>query len=209
MPQLITTDLLRSGVPLAEKVVRSVIVYAFLVALLRFAGKRTLGSFNSFDLVVLLLLSNTVQNAIVGNDTSLVGGLVGAAALVAVNWLLVRTMYYNHRMDHLVESGPTVLVRHGQLVEDNLRRQLITRGELLAAARRQGIDRLSDIRIARLETGGAVTFELAAPTAHDRQLMDIAARLERIEQALDRVERPGGTTQPADSGADVAGGPER
>jgi len=186
----ISTDLWVTGVPIAEKVIRTVAVYGFLIVLLRFAGKRTLGSFNSFDLVVLLLLSNTVQNAIIGNDNSLAGGLIGAVVLVLLNWLLVRTLYLHHRVDHLVEAGPTVLIRHGKVLDQNLRRQLITRSELLAAARRQGVDHLSDVAIARLEMGGAVTFELNSPTRHEAHLAAIVDRLERIERALERTVAP-------------------
>lgn len=189
MIQSIGTDLWVTGVPVLEKVIRTVLVYGFLIVLLRFAGKRTLGSFNSFDLVVLLLLSNTVQNAIIGNDNSLAGGLIGAIVLVVINWILVRTMYYHRHVNHLVETGPTILIRHGRILEDNLRRQLITHAELLAAARRQGIDKLSDVAVARLETGGAVTFELHSPTEHERHLAAIVERLERIERSLERVAR--------------------
>src|SRR5690348_5088635 len=108
-PSPLTVDLLIPGVPLLEKAVRTILVYLFLITLLRLAGKRTLGSFNSFDLVVLLLLSNTVQNAIIGNDNSLVGGLFGAIILIAFNWLVVYFLYNNHRVEHAVEGGATIL----------------------------------------------------------------------------------------------------
>src|SRR5438067_4825299 len=96
---MISTDLLTPGVPLIEKTLRTLAVYVFLLVGLRLAGKREMSQINSFDLVVLLLLSNTVQNAIIGNDNSLVGGLFGAAVLLAVNWTLVRTLYHFGKLD--------------------------------------------------------------------------------------------------------------
>src|SRR5512137_1442122 len=92
-------DMFQMGLPLAEKVARPVVVYFFLVAGLRLAGKRELAQLNPFDLVVLLLLSNTVQNAIIGNDNSVTGGLVGAATLLVVNWVVVRFLFRHERID--------------------------------------------------------------------------------------------------------------
>ncbi|MDQ2889435.1 MAG: DUF421 domain-containing protein [Gemmatimonadota bacterium] len=188
----LATDLLVPGISIAEKVVRSVIVYGFLIVLLRIAGKRTLGQLTSFDLVVLLLLSNTVQNAIIGNDNSLVGGLLGAVVLIAVNYLVVRALYLHKRVDRAIEGSTSILMHHGRFLEQNMKRQLITHAELQAAARRQGINRLADVRAARLETGGAVTFELESPTEQDRHIAELIARLERIETMLSRLEASGG-----------------
>ena len=183
----IATDLWIPGIPVIEKVVRSIIVYVFLVVILRLAGKRTLGQLTSFDLVVLLLLSNTVQNAIIGNDNSLSGGLIGALVLVGFNYVVVRMAYSSHRAERALEGGSTVLMHHGQFRDSVMKRNLITHSELEAAARRQGINKLSDIRVARLEIGGSVTFELETPTQEERNITDILARLERIEAKLTRV----------------------
>lgn len=190
-----STDLLVPGVSIAEKVVRSVIVYGFLIVLLRIAGKRTLGQLTSFDLVVLLLLSNTVQNAIIGNDNSLVGGLVGAVVLIAANYLVVRALYYHKRADRAIEGTSSILVHHGKFIDANMKRQLITHAELEASARKQGISRMADVRVARLEMGGAVTFELESPTEHEKHLAELIARLERIEVMLGRLEASGSDQQ--------------
>lgn len=189
-PSPIATDLLVSGIPLIEKGARAIVVYVALVGLLRIAGKRTLGSLNSFDLVVLLLLSNTVQNAIVGNDNSLVGGLFGAVVLIAFNYFVVWFLYTHHRAEHAIEGGVTLLIHHGKFMEENMRRQLITRAELQAAARRQGIYKMSEICTARLETGGAVTFDLTVPSEQDRHFQALSDRLDRIEAALARLNGP-------------------
>jgi uncharacterized membrane protein YcaP (DUF421 family) len=194
----VSTDLLVSGVPLAEKVLRTVVVYGFLIGLLRIAGKRTLGQLTSFDLVVLLLLSNTVQNAIIGNDNSLVGGLLGAVVLIAANYALVRVLYNHRKADRAIEGSSSVLVHHGRMLEANMKRQLITRAELESVARRQGITRMSDVRVARLEIGGALTFELESPTEQEKHLAELIGRLQRIEDMLARLEASG-SAQAADA----------
>jgi uncharacterized membrane protein YcaP (DUF421 family) len=140
-----------------EKVVRTVAVYAFLVIGLRVAGKREMSQLNSFDLVVLLLLSNTVQNAVIGPDNSLTGGILGGATLLALNALVVRALFSAGKLDAL-EGKPEVLVRDGRLVRRNLQKELITVAELASAARRQGIDSLASVKECRIETGGALSF---------------------------------------------------
>lgn len=197
----VATGLWQPGIPVLEKVVRSIVVYGFLVGILRLAGKRTLGQFTSFDLVVLLLLANTVQSAIVGNDVSLTGGLIGAAVLVGLNYMVVRAVYNNREAEHALEGGVTILMKNGRFVDENMKRQFITRGELEAAARRQGIQHMSDIRVARLELGGAVTFELSEPTSRERHITDVIARLDRIERMLERSSH-------ADPDTSRTGGPQ-
>src|SRR3954451_11349740 len=114
------------SVPVAEKVLRPMIAYAFLVVGLRLFGKRELAQLNPFDLVVLLSLSNTVQNAIIGDDTSLIGGLIGALALFTTNYLVIRFLFKHRRLDQWIEGKPTVLVEDGRLVTRNLARELLT-----------------------------------------------------------------------------------
>src|SRR6266545_1200498 len=108
------------GAPVVEKILRPVIVYFFLVVVLRVFGKRELAQLNPFDLVVLLSLSNTVQNAIIGNDNSLSGGVVGALALLAMNYLVVRFLFRHRRLDQIFEGKPTILVDNGHLKTDAL-----------------------------------------------------------------------------------------
>jgi uncharacterized membrane protein YcaP (DUF421 family) len=189
------TELLTPGIPIAEKLVRSVIVYAFLLVGLRLAGKREMSQLNSFDLVVLLLLSNTVQNAIIGNDNSLTGGLIGAAALLILNGVLVRTLYHYGKLDKL-EGRPDVLIKNGRLVRKHLERELITVAELAAAARRQGIDSLAHVSECRLETGGSLSFIQRHPTDEEQRhhellasLAQLDARQREITEQLAAVER--------------------
>src|SRR6266545_3151268 len=113
MTSTLLRDMFVLGLPLAEKVLRPIAVYLFLIVGLRLAGKRELAQLNPFDLVVLLTLSNTVQNAIIGEDNSVTGGLVGAFTLLAVNYVVVRYLYNHEKLDRLIEGEPDVLIEHG------------------------------------------------------------------------------------------------
>src|SRR2546430_14320522 len=131
-------DMFHLGVPVAEKMLRPVVVYSFLVVGLRLAGKRELAQLNPFDLVVLLTLSNTVQNAIIGDDNSVTGGILGATTLLAVNYLVVRFLYGHERLERLVEGEADVLIHGGQIRVDRLREELVTLPELQSAAHQAG-----------------------------------------------------------------------
>src|SRR5258708_36765290 len=111
------SDLWIPGEPILAKILRPLVVYAFLVISLRIAGKRELAQLNPFDLVVLLTLSNTVQNAIIGNDNSISGGIIGATSLLVVNYVVVRFLYRPERIDRFVEGHPVVLIWNGRLNE--------------------------------------------------------------------------------------------
>src|ERR1043165_9667478 len=119
------------GAPVVEKVLRPIVVYFFLVVVLRVFGKRELAQLNPFDLVVLLSLSNTVQNAIIGNDNSLTGGLLGAFSLLAMNYLVVRFLFRHRRLDQIFEGKPTVLIENGKIIKKALAEELLTRSELM------------------------------------------------------------------------------
>jgi len=175
-----------SDVPLLEKLLRTVAVYFFLLIGLRVAGKRELSQLNSFDLVVLLLLSNTVQNAIIGNDNSLAGGLFGATVLLGLNWLLVRVLYHYGKLD-AIEGQPDVLMRNGRLMRRHLERELITVSELAAAARKQGIHSLAHVKECRLETGGALSFVQRHPTDDESRHHEVVAMLGDVESMQKRL----------------------
>ncbi|HWQ35467.1 MAG TPA: YetF domain-containing protein, partial [Blastocatellia bacterium] len=147
-------DMFRLTLPVAEKMLRPVIVYVFLVVALRVFGKRELAQLNPFDLVVLLSLSNTVQNAIIGEDNSVTGGLIGAFTLLAANYLVVRFLFRHRRLDQLIEGEPTVLIEDGKIRQKALASELLTESELLTVAHRQGFARLSEIERCVLEPGG-------------------------------------------------------
>src|SRR6478752_6798847 len=106
------------SLPIAEKILRPVLVYLFLIVGLRLAGKRELAQLNPFDLVVLLTLSNTVQNAIIGEDNSVTGGVIGAGTLLLINYLVVKFLYNHERLNHLIEGDSCVLIEEGKLKMD-------------------------------------------------------------------------------------------
>jgi len=170
-----------------EKIVRPVVVYLLLVTLLRRAGKRILAQLNPFDLVVLLTLSNTVQNAIIGDDNSVTGGVVGASTLLAVNYLVVRFLFRHESLDRLVEGDADVLIEDGVLRTDRLAKELITRTELESAARKQGFESLDEVQQAILEPGGSITFVAKKPTAESTRHDELLARLDALDRRLAAV----------------------
>jgi uncharacterized membrane protein YcaP (DUF421 family) len=180
------------GIPLLEKILRPVIVYAFLVVCLRLAGKRELVQLNPFDLVVLLTLSNTVQNAIIGDDNSLLGGIIGATSLLVTNFLVVRFLYDHRKLDQAVEGRADVLIENGKVRPQHLRSELITMAQLEAAARKQGFGSLSEVEQCVLEPGGTLTFLGKKPAAEDVRHQELLGKMDRLTQeiALLRGSRP-------------------
>ena len=139
----------------AEKILRSVVVYLFLLVAFRLTGKRQVGQLTPFDLVLLLLISNVVQNAVIGNDNSLGGGLLGAATILLLNLLVVEITYRSKRLRRLLEATPTILVHNGKILHQNLARERVTMDDLLAALRRNGVADVAHVRIAMLFLQGA------------------------------------------------------
>jgi uncharacterized membrane protein YcaP (DUF421 family) len=181
------SDIFVVGAPLIEKILRPILVYFFLVVALRVFGKRELAQLNPFDLVVLLSLSNTVQNAIIGNDNSLTGGLIGALGLLAMNYLVVRYLFRHRRLDQLFEGKPTTLVESGKILKSQLAKELLTRSELMTVLHRQGFDSLEDVERCVLEPGGTFYIQRKMPPTerveHEevmRALRDLTGKVERL-----------------------------
>ena len=175
--------------PIAEKILRPAIVYAFLVIMLRIFGKRELAQLNPFDLVVLLSVSNTVQNAIIGDDNSVTGGLIGAFALFTVNYLVVRFLFRHRRLDEVLEGTPTKLVENGRLCKQGLAKELLTQSELLAVAHRQGFGRLDEVRNCTIEPGGAFYFEAKEPRPQERQHAEVMKRLSELSGQVEALRK--------------------
>jgi uncharacterized membrane protein YcaP (DUF421 family) len=150
----VLSDLVDLGVPAPEKVVRSLLVFVFLVVALRLAGKRELAQLNVMDLAVLLLVSNALQNAMIGNDNSLLGGIIGASALFAANYGFVRVTYRSARARRLLEGLPRTLLEDGVPDRAALRKEAITVQELRTIANERGFRRLEDVARIVLETNG-------------------------------------------------------
>jgi uncharacterized membrane protein YcaP (DUF421 family) len=145
------------AIPWWEFLVRAAIVYVFLIVLLRLSGKRQVGQLAPFDLVLLLVLSNAVQNSMNGGDNSVVGGMISAATLVALNWGLGFATYKSKRLERLVEGRPQIVVHDGHVYRDVMEREKLTHHELDAALRAAGCASLTDVHFAVLENNGQIS----------------------------------------------------
>jgi len=184
--ELLSSSFLNPSISIFEKMLRPAIVYLFLVLLLRIFGKRELAQLNPFDLVVLLSLSNTVQNAIIGEDNSLTGGLIGASTLCAVNYLVVRFLFKHRRLERIIEGKPTVLIRNGEIQRDALQKELLTESELATMAHRQGFSKLSEIEQCTIEPDGTFSIEGKELRQADRYHSELIGRLERLERMIEK-----------------------
>jgi uncharacterized membrane protein YcaP (DUF421 family) len=180
----VTQHIWQLGAPLGEKILRPVLVYIFLVVFLRIFGKRELAQLNPFDLVVLLSLSNTVQNAIIGDDNSVSGGVIGAFTLMAVNYLVVRFLFKHRRLDQVLEGKPTVLIENGHLRQHALAKELLTRAELLTVLHRQGFGKISEVDRCVLEPGGVFYIQAKEPPPAERQHAQVMARLDELGRQI-------------------------
>ena len=145
------------ALPWWELVVRSIAVYAFLLVILRLTGKRQVGQLSPFDLVLLLILANAVQNSMNGGDNSLVGGLVSATTLIAVNYAIGYATFKSKRLEVIVEGRPQVLIHNGKLFEDVLANAQISHHELESALRQAGCASIGDCYSAILENNGRIS----------------------------------------------------
>jgi uncharacterized membrane protein YcaP (DUF421 family) len=173
-------DMFHLGLPIIEKIARPIIVYVFLVIGLRLAGKRELAQLNPFDLVVLLTLSNTVQNAIIGDDNSVTGGLIGAATLLAINYWVIRFLYGHEKLDRIIEGDLDVLIEGGKILNERLKKELITLAELESAAHKQGFASLEEIERAIIEPGGTISFIGKKPAPETTRHQELLARLDQL-----------------------------
>ena len=169
------------AVSVLEKILRPVAVYLLLVLLLRKFGRRILAQLNPLDLVVLLTLSNTVQNAIIGNDTSLLGGVIGALSLVGVNALLVRIYYRGPEHEkRTIESLDTYFIRNHHVEDEALRRLHVNRGELIARAHERGFDDLDEVDTAVLYPNG--TIYMKGTSKDEACLQEILQQVQALRQ---------------------------
>jgi uncharacterized membrane protein YcaP (DUF421 family) len=178
------SDMFVLGLPITEKILRPIVVYVFLVIGLRLAGKRELAQLNPFDLIVLLTLSNTVQNAIIGEDNSVTGGLIGAATLLTLNHFVVKYLYSHERLNQLIEGDSCVLIEAGELKMDTLKQELLTVAELEVAAHKQGFGSLDEIDRAVLDAEGSIAFSGKRPTPDTSRHEEILARLDAMSAQL-------------------------
>jgi uncharacterized membrane protein YcaP (DUF421 family) len=169
---------------IAEKIARPVIVYLCLIVFLRLFGKRELAQLNPFDLVVLLSLSNTVQNAIIGEDNSVTGGLIGAFALLAINWLLMRVLFKLPKLNKALEGTKTVLICDGRVDKAALVKETLTEEELLSVIHKQGMNDFGEIAMCVLEPNGTFYIEAVKPTLDQTHIAGLQETLDLLRREV-------------------------
>jgi uncharacterized membrane protein YcaP (DUF421 family) len=184
MQMPIFRDMFHLSLPILEKMLRPVLVYVFLIVGLRLAGKRELAQLNPFDLVVLLTLSNTVQNAIIGDDNTVTGGIVGAATLLLLNYLVLRFLFRHEKLDELIEGEATVLIENGCVLRDRLAKELLSIQDLQAAAHKQGFGDISEVDRAALDPSGTISFTGKKPAPDEERHRQLLERLDRLTEEV-------------------------
>jgi uncharacterized membrane protein YcaP (DUF421 family) len=184
MLHTVLNNMFHLPLPILEKLLRPVVVYLVLVVLLRIFGKRELAQLNPFDLVVLLSLSNTVQNAIIGDDNSVTGGIIGAFGLLAINWFVVRILFSSPRLTRLMQGHSTVLVRDGKLDQKALQQESLTQEELIEVVHKQGFTTLDQVGLCELEPNGTFYVEAIEPTSAERRHAELLARIDALTKEV-------------------------
>lgn len=178
--QTLSTDMFHLPVPVVEKIVRPVIVYLCLIIFLRLFGKRELAQLNPFDLVVLLSLSNTVQNAIIGDDNSVTGGIIGAFALLAINWALMWLLYRAPKVNTALEGSATTLIRDGEVDEAALRRESMTHEELISVLNKNNYSHPGEVEVCVLEPNGTFFVKGKQPSSDEVERSELMTALEGL-----------------------------
>ena len=167
-------------VPILEKILRPMIVYLALIAFLRMFGKRELAQLNPFDLVVLLSLSNTVQNAMIGDDNSVSGGVLGALSLLSINWVLTRVLFHVPRLNETLQGSSTTLIADGVVDYAALRAETLTEDELLSVLHKQGVDTFEEVRRCVLEPNGTFFVEILKPSEEEEEVSEMLLAVRKL-----------------------------
>ena len=177
-------NILVPDISIAEKVLRAAVVYAFLLVAFRLCGKRQLGQLSAFDLVVLLLISNVLQNAMIGNDNSVSGGAIGAFSLLAINWLLTRVLFHAPKLNHFFELPPTILIRHGAVDWEAMKKEALTELELRSVLHKQGFDDFNQVEKCVLEPNGNFYLEGIKAMSDDAQRAELMKAIEALTREV-------------------------
>lgn len=167
-----------------EKILRPVVVYLFLIGFLRLFGKRELAQLNPFDLVVLLSLSNTVQNAMIGDDNSVSGGLIGAFSLLTINWLLTRVLFRLPKVNEAFEGTESVLIRQGVVDWAAAKQEALTELELRSVLHRQGYDDFGQVERCVLEPNGNFYIEGIKAKSDDAQRAELKSMIDALTKEV-------------------------
>jgi uncharacterized membrane protein YcaP (DUF421 family) len=168
------------NLPILEKILRPIIVYLALIGFLRMFGKRELAQLNPFDLVVLLSLSNTVQNAMIGDDNSVSGGIIGAFSLLAINWLLSRVLFNMPKLNQALQGSSTCLILNGVVDHEALRRETLTEEELISVLHKQSFDTYDQVRRCVLEPNGTFFIEAKKPSYDEAEFSEVLSALHKL-----------------------------
>ena len=180
-------DMFHLSLPILEKIARPVIVYLVLILLLRVFGKRELAQLNPFDLVVLLSLSNTVQNAIIGDDNSVSGGIIGAFALLAINWIVAGVLYRSRKLTGALEGHATTLILDGKPDLKAMQRESLTMEELISVIHKQGFTSVEQVRRCQLEPSGTFYIEAFETSTVEKQHKELLSRLESLAREIAEI----------------------
>lgn len=182
--QTLCRDMFHLPVPVAEKILRPAIVYLFLIGFLRLFGKRELAQLNPFDLVVLLSLANTVQNAMIGDDNSVTGGIIGAFSLLAVNWALMWLLYRTPKLTSALEGQPSTLIHDGIADQKELKRQGLSYEELISILNKNGFNDPSDVYVCVLEPNGTFYVKGKSPSSDEIERGELLAALQQLSNEV-------------------------
>lgn len=182
--QTLSHDMFHLSLPVLEKILRPAIVYVCLIAFLRLFGKRELAQLNPFDLVVLLSLSNTVQNAMIGDDNSITGGVIGALSLLAINWVLMWILYRAPRVNAALEGSPSTLIRNGAVDMAAVKHEAMTHEELISVLNRNGFNDPAEVEICILEPNGTFYIKGKQPSSDQVERAELMAALEGVRAEL-------------------------
>jgi len=170
-----------------EKIIRPLIIYFFLIIALRVTGKREMSQINTFDFIVLLMLSNVIQNSIIGNDSSITGGIIGAISLLGTNYFLQQILYKNKKIEDLVVGESDYLIWNGRLNKKALEKNLISTKDLMMAAHKQGIPSLDEVEKAELDPNGEILFIAKNQTPESKNYTEILKRIEKLTYEVESL----------------------
>ncbi len=190
-------DMFHIPVPVLEKILRPILVYLCLIVFLRLFGKRELAQLNPFDLIVLLSLSNTVQNAIIGDDNSLSGGIIGAFSLLAANWVLNRILFRLPKLNEALQGSETVLVRDGEVDQKAMDSEIMTREELIGVLHKQNIRGLGDVKECTLEPGGTFYVESMEDSFPRTRHEEILNKIDELMKEVQKLKQADAGRSPA------------
>lgn len=173
----------------AEKFLRPIIIYIVLIVLLRLFGKRELAQLNPFDLVLILILSNTVQNGIIGQDNSLIGAVAGAVALLAINWVMAQLKFRIPMLERATEGVPVTVIKKGKTDEKARRQELLTDRDFEIIAHKTGLDDARDIEKLVIDPNGGVLVDGKDEVKDAKFKRDVIHKIDRLTEQIIQLQQ--------------------